>query len=66
MNSLDASLNYKDNYFDYIYIDGEHTYEAVTKDLECWFPKLKNKGLLFGDDADNDDDALNERGGVAL
>ena len=48
--SLEASKKFPDNYFDYIYIDGEHTYEAVTKDLECWFPKLKNKGLLFGDD----------------
>jgi len=50
LNSLDASLKYEDNYFDYIYIDAEHTYQAVTKDLEFWYPKLKKNGILFGDD----------------
>ena len=50
LNSLDASSNYEDNFFDYIYIDAEHTYEAVTNDLNVWYPKLKKNGTLFGDD----------------
>ena len=50
LNSLEASSKYKDNFFDYIYIDAEHTYKAVTKDLEVWYPKLKKNGTLFGDD----------------
>ncbi len=50
LNSLEASCKYEDNFFDYIYIDAEHTYEAVTKDLEVWYPKLKKNGTLFGDD----------------
>jgi hypothetical protein len=50
LNSFEASHNYEDNFFDYIYIDAEHTYEAVTKDLEVWYPKLKKNGILFGDD----------------
>jgi hypothetical protein len=50
LNSLEASYNYEDNFFDYIYIDAEHTYDAVTKDLEVWYPKLKKNGTLFGDD----------------
>ena len=50
LNSLEASLKYEDNFFDYIYIDAEHTYKAVTKDLEVWYPKLKKNGTLFGDD----------------
>ena len=41
LNSLEASSKYEDNFFDYIYIDAEHTYKAVTKDLEAWYPKLK-------------------------
>ena len=49
-NSLEASSKYEDNFFDYIYIDAEHTYQAVTKDLEVWYPKLKKNGTLFGDD----------------
>ena len=49
-NSQEASSKYEDNFFDYIYIDAEHTYQAVTKDLEVWYPKLKKNGTLFGDD----------------
>ena len=49
-NSLEASSKYEDYFFDYIYIDAEHTYQAVTKDLEVWYPKLKKNGTLFGDD----------------
>ena len=50
LNSREASSKYQDNFFDYIYIDAEHTYNAVTKDLEVWYPKLKKNGTLFGDD----------------
>ena len=50
LNSLDAASNYADNFFDYIYIDAEHTYEAVSRDLKAWYPKLKKNGTLFGDD----------------
>ena len=50
LNSREASSKYQDNFFDYIYIDAEHTYKAVTKDLEVWYPKLKKNGTLFGDD----------------
>lgn len=49
-SSLDSSSNYNDNYFDYIYLDAEHTYQAVTEDLDIWYPKLKINGVLFGDD----------------
>ena len=50
LNSLDASSNYKNNFFDYIYIDAEHSYHAVINDLNVWYPKLKKNGVLFGDD----------------
>ena len=49
-NSTEASKLFKDNYFDYIYIDAEHTYDAVISDINSWYPKLKKKGYLFGDD----------------
>tara|TARA_B110000438_G_scaffold57619_1_gene57652 strand:+ start:1591 stop:2268 length:678 start_codon:yes stop_codon:yes gene_type:complete len=48
--SKEVSKKFKDNYFDYIYIDAEHSYSAVKQDLECWFPKLKKNGYIFGDD----------------
>ena len=49
-DSLNASKMYDDNYFDYVYIDGEHTYKAVYNDLTYWYPKLKKNGKIFGDD----------------
>ena len=49
-DSQNSSSNYKDNYFDYIYLDAEHTYQAVSNDLDMWFSKLKKNGVLFGDD----------------
>ncbi len=49
-SSLDSSNMFKNEYFDYIYIDGEHSYDAVLNDLNHWYPKLKKNGKIFGDD----------------
>ena len=49
-SSLNASKDFKDEYFDFVYIDANHDYEFVLQDLKLWFPKLKSKGILFGDD----------------
>ena len=40
-DSESASKKFNDDYFDYIYIDGEHSFKAVYDDLTYWFPKLK-------------------------
>lgn len=50
LSSIDASRLFNNDYFDYIYIDGEHSYEAVYGDLVNWYPKLKKNGYIFGDD----------------
>jgi len=39
-----------DEFFDFIYIDGDHTYEGVNKDLANTFLKIKKGGILSGDD----------------
>ena len=49
-SSVDASKLFADNYFDFIYIDGDHSYEAVKMDLNHWHPKLKKYGVMCGDD----------------
>jgi len=41
---------FPNNFFDFIYIDANHSYEAVKNDLIKWFPKLKNNGLFSGHD----------------
>lgn len=35
---------------DFIYIDGNHTYEYIKKDIELFYPKLKKGGIMGGDD----------------
>jgi hypothetical protein len=43
---------YEDNTFDMLYIDAEHTYESVKKDLEQSFKKVKHNGFIMGHDYD--------------
>jgi len=49
MTSLEASQMLKVQP-DLIYIDGEHTTEAVYQDLVAWYPFVKDHGILCGDD----------------
>ena len=45
-----AASQFPDNYFDWIYIDGNHAYEAVKDDLAVWLPKIKTGGFITGHD----------------
>lgn len=46
----EASQELEDASLDCIFIDGDHNYETVLKDLEALFPKLKTGHLMIGDD----------------
>ena len=46
----DALPTFEDKYFDWIYIDAEHYYEPVMRDIELALPKLKDDGILAGHD----------------
>jgi len=48
--SKNALNFFKDDFFDWIYIDGDHFYEAVKSDLEMAFKKVKSNGIIMGDD----------------
>ncbi len=45
-----ACSDFPNDYFDWVYIDGDHFYEGVKKDLEEYFPKVKKGGYISGDD----------------
>ena len=42
--------NYSDVELDWIYIDGDHSYEATIKDLNNAFKVVKKGGMILGDD----------------
>jgi len=48
--SAEAAGRFRAASFDWVYVDGNHLYEAVRADLELFDPKLKAGGLLAGDD----------------
>jgi len=50
MESVQASTYFPENFFDFVYIDGNHDYEYVKQDIRSWWPKVKVGGWLCGDD----------------
>jgi len=51
--SASASKQFSNKSIDLVFIDGEHTYEAVTTDIRCWLPKLRKGGIIAGHDYKN-------------
>ena len=54
MNSVEASRLYKPDSLDFIFIDASHDEQSVKKDLTHWMPRLKENGVIAGDDVDNE------------
>jgi hypothetical protein len=50
MDSANFLKNWYNDYFDAIYIDGDHTEEVVYTDLILSLDRIKNGGLLMGHD----------------
>jgi hypothetical protein len=48
----EAAARFPDNFFDFVYIDADHSYEACLADLRAWYPKVRRGGLIAGHDFD--------------
>ena len=55
--SAQAVGGFPDRSFDWIYIDGDHSYKSVLEDLRLWSAKVKPGGYLAGDDFDWKDES---------
>jgi len=52
-NSVLECNNFKNKSCDMVFIDGNHSFEAVTADFYAWLPKVKDNGIiLFHDYSD--------------
>lgn len=43
-----AASSFSNEFFNFIYLDNNRSYELVKKDVELWFPKLKKGGVFSG------------------
>ena len=50
LTSAEAAPLVPDSALDFVYVDGDHSYEAVLQDLTLWWPKLRPGGVLAGHD----------------
>lgn len=49
-DSPEISKQFEDNSIDLVFIDGDHRYSSVVKDIKSWFPKVKKGGFIAGHD----------------
>jgi len=52
--STNAASYIADNSLDFVYIDANHSYEAVFADMNAWWSKVKSGGVFSGHDYYND------------
>ncbi len=45
MTSVEAGKVFNEE-IDFVFIDGDHSYEGVKQDVEIWFPRLKSGGII--------------------
>jgi hypothetical protein len=48
--SSDKSMDSVPDNLDFVYIDGDHRYESVLRDITVWEPKVRKGGIIGGHD----------------
>lgn len=50
MDTIEAAREVSDRSLDFVFIDADHRYEAVARDIAAWRGKVKPGGMLLGHD----------------
>jgi len=48
--SVEAAKDVEDGSLDFVFVDGNHVYDAVIEDLDAWVPKVRLGGVVAGHD----------------
>ena len=54
-DSAEAASDLPEGYFDWVYVDGDHAYEGIRRDLRLYRPLVKAGGFICGDDYRDDE-----------
>lgn len=49
-HSIRAAAEFADQYFDWVYVDTDHSYETTARELRAYAAKVKPEGLIAGHD----------------
>jgi len=66
MTSEQGASVMPDDLLDFCYIDADHRYEAVKRDIELWLPKVKSGGIIGGHDYVRDGEIVNQADGSLI
>ena len=50
LSSIDAAKQFQNNYFDWIYVDTDHSYSTTMQELNTYESKIKSNGFICGHD----------------
>ena len=50
VSSLEASKGFANKSLDFVFLDSDHSYDAMIQELLAWMPKIKLGGILAGHD----------------
>ena len=48
--SWECADKFEDSSVDFVFIDADHSYDSVVKDINAWYPKVRSGGIFSGHD----------------